>query len=133
MKSDFLSHSSHDSEFALKIYHWLKDFQFIEDIWIDLKELKPGMELVESIKQAIKQSHIVIVIVSNRPKNSKLVKEEIELSRKYRKILIPILHKIKPELISPDNLPFQGLLRRIYVSIYLISTNSFQPQFLIIR
>jgi TIR domain len=115
----FISHSSYDSELALKIYHWLKDFQFVEDIWIDLRELKPGIEIDNSIRHGIKQSRIVIVIVSNKSKDSKWVKEEIELSRKYGKILIPILYKVRPERISANNLPIQQLLRKKYFSIDL--------------
>ncbi|MDQ6863168.1 MAG: toll/interleukin-1 receptor domain-containing protein [Thermoproteota archaeon] len=115
----FLSHSSADSKFALKIYHWLKDFQFIKNIWIDIRELKPGMEVDASIRRGIKRSRIVIVIVSNKSKDSKWVKQEIQLSRKYGKTLIPILYKIKPEAISLVNLPFKRLLRKKYVSIDL--------------
>ena len=113
----FISHSRYDSDLALKIRHWLNDFQFIENIWIDLRELRPGMEFDESIRDGIRQSHIIIVIVSNKSKDSKWVKEEIELSIEYGKTIIPILHRVKPEQISPDNVPFQLLLRKIYVTI----------------
>ncbi len=87
----FLSHSSFDSEVAMKIYHWLMDFQFIKGIWIDIRELKPGMEINESIKSGIMKSSIVIVVVSNKSKNSKWVKQEIDFASKKRKRLIPIL------------------------------------------
>ncbi len=72
--SVFVSHSKYDSDFALKLCHWLKDFQYIEDIWVDLRELKLGMEHNESTREGIKQSHIVIIIISNNSKDSKWVK-----------------------------------------------------------
>lgn len=75
------------------------------------------MEFDESIRDGIRQSHIIIVIVSNKSKDSKWLKEEIELSNEYGKTIIPILHRVKPEQISPDNVPFQLLLRKIYVTI----------------
>jgi hypothetical protein len=113
----FLSHSSFDSEVAMKIRRWLMDFQFIKDCWIDIRELKPGMEINESIKSGIMKSRIVIVVVSNKSKNSKWVKQEINFASKKRKRLIPILLNVKPEQISPRNLPFQRLIRRKYVVI----------------
>jgi hypothetical protein len=106
----FISHSRYDSDLALKIRYWLNDFQFIENIWIDLRELRPGMEL-ESIRDGIRRSHIIIVIVSNKSKESKWVRQEIELSIEKGKTIIPILHGVKPEQVSPDNVPFQLLLR----------------------
>lgn len=110
----------------MKIYHWLKDFQFIKSVWIDLRELKPGMEINESIKTGIKKSRIVIVVVSNKSKNSKWVKQEIVFASRKRKRLIPILLSVKPELISPDNIPFQRLLRKKYVSIDLDLFNIYE-------
>jgi hypothetical protein len=120
----FLSHSSYDSKFALKICQWLRDFQFIKDIWIDIRNLKPGMEINESMRNGIMQSQIVIVIVSNWSK-SKWVKQEIDFAKKKKK-LIPILHNTKPELISPNNISFQQLLRKKHVSIDLNLFNIYE-------
>src|SRR5437870_2067352 len=39
--------------------------------------------------------------------------------KKKKKILIPILYNTKPELISPNNISFQQLLRKKHVSINL--------------
>jgi hypothetical protein len=37
----------------MTLYSWLNDFKLIEDTWIDVRELKPGMKLEKSIYAAI--------------------------------------------------------------------------------
>ena len=95
----FLSHSSKDKKIAMRLYTWLNDFKLIENTWIDIKELKPGMQLEKSIFDAIDISDIIIVIVSKYSRKSNWVKKEIEysleLQEKKELILLPILSQIK--------------------------------------
>jgi predicted nucleotidyltransferase len=123
MTNIFISHSSKDKEIAMKLYSWLQDFQFIENIWIDVKELKPGMKF-ESFFDAIINSDIVIVVVSKYSKNSKYVKEEIEYSLEFQKrkekIVIPALYKIKPGQIPLQNREHLELLKNIYVPLVIV-------------
>jgi hypothetical protein len=104
----------------MKLYSWLQDFQFIENIWIDIRELKPGMKL-ESFFDGINKSDIVIVIVSKYSKDSEYVKEEIEYSLEFQerkeKIVIPALYKIKPDHIPLHNRQHHKLLKNIYVAL----------------
>jgi hypothetical protein len=120
-KRVFISHSSHDIKIATRLYHWLENFQLLGKTWIDIRELKPGMELTESIKKGINESHIVIIIVSRYSKDSDWVKKEIKYSLKFhdgrKKIVIPVLFKIEPEQVSPHYPHFQKLLKRIYVTL----------------
>ena len=46
----------------MRLYSWLKDFRFIENIWIDIKELRLHMKL--EFLGGIDKTDIVIVIVS---------------------------------------------------------------------
>lgn len=121
MTNVFISHSSRDSKIATRLYYWLKNFQLVKDIWIDIRELKPGMELEESIIGGINKSDIVIIIVSSYSKGSKWVKKEIKYSLKFQerreKIVVPVLYKIKPERVTLHNIHYQKLLRNIYVPL----------------
>ena len=126
----FLSHSSKDKKIAMRLYTWLNDFKLIENTWVDIRELKPGMKLENSIFDAIDISDIVIVLVSKSSKKSIWVKKEIEYSLKLKLqekkeiIVIPILYKIKPDQIPIDNI-YKDLLKYIYVTIdeYLFNIN----------
>ncbi len=60
MTKVFISHSSADKEFAMKLYSWLRDFQYIDVIWIDTKELKPGVKF-KAFLNDLSKSDIVIV------------------------------------------------------------------------
>lgn len=102
----------------MKLYSWLKDFQFVENVWIDNRELKPGMKL-ESFYDGIYRSDVVIVLVSKYSKDSKYVKKEIKYSLEFQerkeKIVIPALYKIKPDQIPLQNRQHRKLLKNIYV------------------
>jgi hypothetical protein len=106
---------------AMRLVSWLKDFQFIGNVWIDIRELRPGMVLTNSILEGIDHAAIVIIIVSRKSKDSQWVKKEINHSLKYaennEKIVIPILYKITPKQILIRNYDFTKLLERIYVSL----------------
>jgi hypothetical protein len=121
MTNIFISHSSYDNKIAKKLDSWLRDFQLIANVWIDIRELRPGMKLEESNLQGIDRSNIVIILVSKKSKDSPWVKQEIEYSSRYaekgEKIVIPVLYKITPNQIPVKNSQIMSLLERLYISL----------------
>lgn len=69
----------------MKLYSWLQDFQFIENIWIDIRELKPGMKLesfFDGINKSDKES-----VMSNY-KNLDSLYSEISLHGHYSYLIL---------------------------------------------
>jgi TIR domain len=106
---------------AMRLYSWLRDFQFIERVWIDIKELRPGAMLTKSILQGIDRSDIVIILVSKKSKDSPWVKQEIEYALKHaekgEKIVIPVLYRIAPKQIPITDSHIMSLLEHLYISL----------------
>ena len=61
----FISYAKEDSKPANKMYNALRSVKGL-DVWIDEKNLLPGMNWEDSIYEAIDQSHFVILILSSR-------------------------------------------------------------------
>jgi hypothetical protein len=57
----FISHSSKDKKIALKPHSWLRDFQFIEDVRIDLKEVRAGVQSQEYSIICLSIDHAILL------------------------------------------------------------------------
>lgn len=58
----FISHSSRDNEFALKLAHDLKQKKIT--VWIDILNLVAGQTIIEGISKALNNSKLMIIIMS---------------------------------------------------------------------
>lgn len=91
--SCFISYSSKDREFAMKLYTDLRREKV--PVWIDLMNLKTGDRLFEVIDKAIGKSDKLILIFSTNSIYSDWVKNEIETTlaleiEQKRNVLVPI-------------------------------------------
>lgn len=88
-KKVFLSYNINDKEFALKIRNDLEDNSII--VYNENAIIKPGDTINKELEDYISHSDIMIVIVSKNTHKSKFLKMEIEIAKKNKKIIIPIL------------------------------------------
>ena len=85
----FLSYSLHDKDFALKLSSDLKENNIV--VFNEDEIIKPGDTLNQVIKNYIIGSDKIIVILSKTTYKSKFLKSEVELAKKNKKIIIPLL------------------------------------------
>lgn len=76
----FLSYSSLDKPFVRRLSSRLKKDGY--DVWLDEKELTPGDKLASELANAIEESIIFIIIISENSIKSKWLKYELELALK---------------------------------------------------
>ncbi len=94
MQSAFISYSHVDSEFALKLYEYLKKNGI--RCWLDAHDLKPGKRILDGINQAIRFHERLILCCSRTSLESWWVKDEIRKAQEKEKsqcadVIIPIL------------------------------------------
>jgi hypothetical protein len=85
----FLTYNMNDKDFAMKISSDLKDNNII--VFNENEIIHPGDTLGKIIEDYIIASDKIIVIVSKTTYKSKFLKSEIELAKKNKKIIVPIL------------------------------------------
>ena len=85
----FLSYNMNDKDFAMKISSDLKDNNII--VFNENEIIHPGDIIGKIIEDYIIDSDKIIVIVSKSTYKSKFLKSEIELAKKNKKIIVPIL------------------------------------------
>lgn len=96
MKSVFISHSSLDKRFALRLANDLKINNI--KVWIFEADINIGDSLITELQKAINKTNFLLVILSPQAVKSNWVKKEVELalfkeiSGKRIKVL-PILWK----------------------------------------
>jgi len=78
-KSIFISHSSKDSEIALKIWEELEE-RYSNSAWIDTFDLTSGDELVPIISKAVGRAKWFILIASKSSMESNWVQHEAKLA-----------------------------------------------------
>jgi non-specific serine/threonine protein kinase len=103
----FISYSRNDSEFAEELIAWLRADKL--DVWIDTRQLQPGDEFIEVIRDAIANCDAFIVLVSRDSTGSEWVKLEISIALE-RKELNPDFKLIPCRL---DETPVPDELRHI--------------------
>ncbi len=89
MPDVFLSHSSKDKAFALRLFEELQREEIA--VWLDEVELRVGDSL-QAIEPAIRESRYLLVVVSNAAMESDWVQKEIELGQTIGGVrLLPVL------------------------------------------
>ncbi|MEM7087329.1 MAG: toll/interleukin-1 receptor domain-containing protein [Bacteroidota bacterium] len=109
----FLSHSSMDEAFMLKIQADLIDANI--DTWTSVDDINAGEIFIDKYNQGIKDCDFFLIIISEDSNNSKWVKDELNrayyLAVKEGKSIIPVLYNG----ISEENIPEQ-LQNRSFIS-----------------
>ena len=108
----FISHSSHDKEYALFIAEYLK--QAGHEVWLDSWAFKPGDNLIEKVDAGLKNAEVLIVIVSKHSLQSKWVKHEFS-ALAFRNISGETA-RIIPVLIDTSTVP-EYLAQYVYVDL----------------
>lgn len=85
----FLSYNMNDKDFAMKISSDLRDHNII--VFNENEIIQPGDTIGKIIEEHIIASDKFIVIISKTTYKSKFLKSEIELAKKNKKIIVPIL------------------------------------------
>ena len=84
----FISYSSKDADFALKLFKSLQPFY---DVWIDQDDIKGGAKWEQLLKDAITNCDVFLVVVSSNSNNSDWVRRETILADRLNKFRIPIM------------------------------------------
>jgi hypothetical protein len=108
----FISYSSNDREFALKLTDSL--IKLGVDIWIDRKSIRAGTNWGNEIWEALKISEIMILIISPSSMASKNVEDEWQYFRDKNKPIIPI------QFQPVTDVHFQ-LNRKNYINFYKLT------------
>lgn len=95
MTKIYISHSNQDKELAIEITQGLKEFG--HDIFIDSENIHPGDDWRSALSNALKQSDVFLVLLTEHSANSQFVLSEIGAARAYIdsasniKLFIPIV------------------------------------------
>lgn len=84
----FISYSQKDKEIAQGVAHFLEDNGI--RCWLDYRDIGVGEVWAETIKNAIRDSTVVIAILSEHYNNSPSCENEIALAAQWEKPIIPI-------------------------------------------
>jgi hypothetical protein len=107
----FLSHSSDNSDFALKL---ADDLNVLEvDIWIDKWEIEGGDSLFDKINEGIKQSKYIALLFSKSFITKKWSSSEVRAG--FSKEMAAGEKTIIPLILEPVELPFL-LQDKLYIS-----------------
>lgn len=85
----FISYARQDQSFALRLADDLIVAQ--HDVWIDQIRLKPGDRWDWQIQAALKQSHLMLLVLSQHSAQSDNVADEYHYFLQNRKTIIPLL------------------------------------------
>jgi hypothetical protein len=90
-KTSFLSYSRVDSRFALKL---VKDLRAQRQyVWLDQIDIPPGTRFDREIENTLRESRVLLVILSPESVASENVQDEIAFALKNGKQIIPLMHK----------------------------------------
>lgn len=84
----FISYSSKDADFALKLFASLEPFY---DVWIDKDDIKGGSKWEKMIQEAVTACDVFLVIVSEHSNDSNWVMRETILAENLKKFRVPIM------------------------------------------
>jgi hypothetical protein len=101
----FVSHASEDRRSARAITTWLERRGW--DVWLDETDIKGGSAWAASIQSGIKESSVVILLVSSNSVAKEWVMDEITAARNLR---VPIIPAVLEDVRYPEDLQF--LLQR---------------------
>ena len=134
----FLSYSNTDREFVTRLAHDLSKAGL--NVWLDQWSLTPGETLAEAINEALKASHVQVVVMSPDYFQSEWTRQEwhYALGREveigsvklvpimYRDCLVPSMLQSKVWLDFRDPNRYQDSLARLVPSLYQL-TNKATP------
>jgi hypothetical protein len=122
----FLSYSRKDAKYLKKLYYWLIESGF--NVWADLR-IQPGnLSWINDISSAIKNSKIIIVLLTPNSEESKWVQQEIKFGNLHNiPIFWLVINDIQDSLLekktstlfldlrakSFDNEAFKAIILRI--------------------
>src|SRR5215472_15235637 len=93
MSRIFLSHSSRDSDWAIRLRDWLAQNGW-DDVFLDLdpqKGLAPGENWQQALRAAAHRCEAVIVLISSEWLASTWCRAELQTAKLLRKRIIPLL------------------------------------------
>jgi hypothetical protein len=107
MTQIFISYSSHDQDFALRV---VADLEHYFQVWIDESQLKGGLEWEQSIDEALHKCLVFIVIVSPHSNDSQWVARETIRAEQLNKYRVPVLidGQLPLRLLNLQYVDFQG-------------------------
>lgn len=97
----FLSHSSKDKDFAERLATQLLDYGV--DVWFDQWEIYGGNSITDEIEKGLKNSTILLLVLSKNSIDSKWVHEEYKAYHNMK--LFNTYYQIIPVIIEPCELP----------------------------
>lgn len=101
----FISHASEDKRSARALAGWLERRGW--DAWLDEADIKGGSAWAASIQSGIKESAVVVLLVSSNSVAKEWVLDEITAARNLR---VPIIPALQEDARYPEDLQF--LLQR---------------------
>ncbi|UHG91742.1 TIR domain-containing protein [Spirosoma oryzicola] len=111
----FISHAREDSEIAEQIYDYLESEGYSP--WLDKRKLRPGANWDYEIRQALKRSDFVIVLLSSISVSKRgYVQREFKLALEYAETKLEDDYYILPILIDECAVP-EGLSKYQWIEI----------------
>ncbi|CAM3400539.1 toll/interleukin-1 receptor domain-containing protein [Aequorivita lipolytica] len=103
----FFSYSRDDSEFVLSLAKSLREAG--AKVWLDQLDIKPGNRWDNSIENALKTSHTLLVVLSKSSVKSNNVLDEVSYALEENKKVVPVL-------LEECKIPFR--LRRLQYATF---------------
>jgi tetratricopeptide (TPR) repeat protein len=79
MPKVFISHSSKDKKFTLKLVQDLKDAGI--PVWYDINDIRVGDSIIERIEQGLRECDYLVIVLSRASTNSRWVQEELSAAK----------------------------------------------------
>ena len=100
----FISHTSSDHDFVLKLAHRLRNDGI--DVWIDDWEIKAGDSIVEKVNNALIESYFLLIVLSENSLKSNWVSKEMNvgLMRQLSSnnvMILPVLLELRSSDLPP--------------------------------
>lgn len=111
--SIFISYSRREAPFVNDLTDRLEDGGY--SVWLDYRSMVPGKPWAEQIEEGIRQSEIILLVVSDAAMGSKWVEKEWRSMLRYGKRVILILfeaNELPPELEGFEWVDFRGNHRK---------------------
>ncbi|TFF97871.1 MAG: TIR domain-containing protein [Promethearchaeota archaeon] len=89
IKTIFISYATENQSVAEQIYNLLEDDGF--NCWLATENIRSSSDWVKEIVHALKNSWLIIVILSNASNKSSYVNDEVRLARKQEIPFLPIM------------------------------------------
>ena len=125
----FISYSRKNQAFAEDLARQLT--QDGAEVWIDVKNITPGVTWMNAIDDGLKKSDIMLVVVTQASMNSKQVEKEWQYFLRREKPIIPIwLEEVESQALNYQfiNLQWVNFLKRPFPDAYTRLTEALQAE-----